>query len=130
MSTIPLASVLLYIAQDIPSIAVSAVASGISFRLYRQKQSRGFYLIFLGIFIPLIAGTGWSLLYWLVLFPTALNQSGALGISYFFTLIGWVSIAVSIGLQVLTFSLVIYGALQILQERSSMTLQAPPKSGG
>jgi hypothetical protein len=101
---------------------ILAIATLISFRLSRQKQSHGLFLITLGFLTNLIINGSWELFYWFVLGGTnqalILYRQGltASQIAATIVLTGSVGEAVTTAGYVLMLSLTIYGAVQIIRE--------------
>ena len=112
---------------------ILAVATLICFRLSRQRQSHGLFMIALGFLIKLIIDGSWNLFYWFALGgpfqALILFQRGqsADQISATITLTSWADEAITTIAHISMLAFIIYGAVEITRERAdSRTLSSAP----
>jgi len=117
----------------VPSIlflVVLGVSGWILFRLSRQRQSRGLYLMSLGFLIKTVVDGIWEIFYWSLGGPfyvfTLIHQGMSIAqASAASAIITWTGEGVTFATLAIMVALIIYGATLITQIVPPRTLDAP-----
>jgi len=114
---------------DLVGMSITAIGWLISFRMARERQSRGLFLISIGLLSKLVVGAAWYVVYWIVLGGTfqvftLLNQGLTLSqIGALLSLEGLIGTIVSLASWSITLFLIIYGAMKLA---AASQIPAPP----